>query len=403
MKKLLALLALGFAMLAGPALASNCSSYPYTLTNGQTADANQVMANFNSILSCANTNLLAPPITNASLASGVAVANLGFTPLDIAGSNAMTGQLRLALGTTGLAPMLLQSGTNLTVPVVGSVEWDGTNLYLTNSGPTRRTVAYADGTNLGANAVALTNLATQAANTVLVNATSGTATPTAQAVSSCSTSTSALTWTTNTGFGCHTISSGGSGTVTSVACPNTTISVSGSCLPLAAAGTSGHVITAAGSNTIQDSGTTLASLAPLASPALTGNPTAPTQTAPLTSSTRIATTAYTDAAVAAGAGGAFGSHSGTPACSTGCSTVTGQDVAFKITSVSTTNTAAITFGTVWSANPICTATVSQIGGSAGFLAGISSLSTTGLNVNFSTLESGAVVWVICAPSTFGGS
>ena len=38
------------------------------------------------------------------------------------------------------------------------------------------------------------------------------------------------------------------------------------------------------------------SRAPLASPALTGNPTAPTQT-PLTDSTRLATTAYTDAAV----------------------------------------------------------------------------------------------------------
>lgn len=37
--------------------AANCSSYPYTLTNGQVADATQVMANFNTILSCANSNL----------------------------------------------------------------------------------------------------------------------------------------------------------------------------------------------------------------------------------------------------------------------------------------------------------------------------------------------------------
>lgn len=40
-----------------PALASNCNSYTYTLTNGQTADANQVMANFNTIMTCANSNL----------------------------------------------------------------------------------------------------------------------------------------------------------------------------------------------------------------------------------------------------------------------------------------------------------------------------------------------------------
>lgn len=60
-------------------------------------------------------------------------------------------------------------------------------------------------TTIAANAVTLAKLATQAANTVLVNATSGTAVPTAQAVSSCSSSVSALIWTTNTGFGCNTL------------------------------------------------------------------------------------------------------------------------------------------------------------------------------------------------------
>lgn len=52
--------------------------------------------------------------------------------------------------------------------------------------------------------VTLADLATQATNTVLVNATSGTASPTAQSVSTCSTAASALIWTTNTGFGCNT-------------------------------------------------------------------------------------------------------------------------------------------------------------------------------------------------------
>lgn len=54
------------------------------------------------------------------------------------------------------------------------------------------------------NAVTLAKLATQATNTVLSNATSGTAVPTAIAMPSCSASTSALKWTTNTGFGCTT-------------------------------------------------------------------------------------------------------------------------------------------------------------------------------------------------------
>lgn len=52
-------------------------------------------------------------------------------------------------------------------------------------------------------------------NTVLSNATSGSAVPTAFSMPSCSTATSALIWTTNTGFGCQTIT--GTGTVTSVA------------------------------------------------------------------------------------------------------------------------------------------------------------------------------------------
>ena len=53
-------LALSIAILLGlaaPVAAQNCSGYPYTLLNGQVADANQVMANFNNILFCANDNL----------------------------------------------------------------------------------------------------------------------------------------------------------------------------------------------------------------------------------------------------------------------------------------------------------------------------------------------------------
>lgn len=57
----------------------------------------------------------------------------------------------------------------------------------------------------------LAGLTTQAANTVDGNATAGAASPTALAVPSCSTASSALTWTTNTGFGCNSIAGGGSG------------------------------------------------------------------------------------------------------------------------------------------------------------------------------------------------
>lgn len=94
-------------------------------------------------------------------------------------------------------------------------------------------------------------------------------------------------------------SGGGGGGVTAVACPNGTITTSGTCNPIASGGVSGDVVTASGTTTVQDSGTLLSALAPLAGPAFTGNPTAPTQ-AGSDNSTRLATTAYVQGAVAGG-------------------------------------------------------------------------------------------------------
>jgi len=79
MKKLLPLIALGLTLVAAPALASNCSTYAYTLTNGTTADANQVMSNFTSILNCAN-NSLAHNAANSDITSLTGLT----TPLSVA-------------------------------------------------------------------------------------------------------------------------------------------------------------------------------------------------------------------------------------------------------------------------------------------------------------------------------
>ena len=53
------IIAAGFVLSfsVGAADAQNCSSYPNTLTNGQPADASQVMANFSSIRDCVNGKL----------------------------------------------------------------------------------------------------------------------------------------------------------------------------------------------------------------------------------------------------------------------------------------------------------------------------------------------------------
>jgi hypothetical protein len=59
------------------------------------------------------------------------------------GTTTVANTLLLRAGSTTVAPMRFQTGTNLTTPVAGSVEWDGTNLYITQ-GTTRKTVAYTD-------------------------------------------------------------------------------------------------------------------------------------------------------------------------------------------------------------------------------------------------------------------
>ncbi len=62
-------------------------------------------------------------------------------------SPSFTGTVQLSSGTADAAPFRMSSGTNLTTPVFGAIEFDGTNLYLTNNlaSPTRKTIAFTDG------------------------------------------------------------------------------------------------------------------------------------------------------------------------------------------------------------------------------------------------------------------
>lgn len=209
MKKLLVTLA--FLLFGTVAHASNCPTYPYTLTNGQTADANQVMANFNSILTCAN-NTLTTGGANSSITSlsglttplsvpqgGTGLSTLTIHNILIGEGSVMGG---LSPGTSGYILTSNGPGADPTfqaVPVGGSVTSVSTNNGLTG-GPIT-----SSGT---------IGLATIAANNALVNTTSGSAVPTAAALPSCSTSASALIYTTNTGFGCQTLAGLGMNTFT---------------------------------------------------------------------------------------------------------------------------------------------------------------------------------------------
>jgi len=61
------------------------------------------------------------------------------------GLNQPSARIHIAAGTASAAtsPIKLTAGTNLTTPEAGALEWNGTNLFITQtSGPTRKTIAY---------------------------------------------------------------------------------------------------------------------------------------------------------------------------------------------------------------------------------------------------------------------
>lgn len=85
----------------------------------------------------------------------------------------MTGTIILRAGTaaSATAPIYLTSGTNLTTAASGAVEWNGTNLFITDSAVARKTVAFTDSNITGtAGGLNYTSTATAATTTTLTNA-----------------------------------------------------------------------------------------------------------------------------------------------------------------------------------------------------------------------------------------
>lgn len=63
------------------------------------------------------------------------------------GTTAPAAKLQIAAGTATVAPLMLTRGTNLTTPLAGAIEYDGTNLYYTDGTATRRTIASVNGSS----------------------------------------------------------------------------------------------------------------------------------------------------------------------------------------------------------------------------------------------------------------
>jgi hypothetical protein len=138
-----------------------------------------------------------PVATSAGSVASFSAGATGLTPnTPTTGPVVLGGNLLPAFGGTGIASyaigdLLYASGTT-TLSRLADV---GTGSALISGGVG---IAPAWGK------VPLGTLATEAANTVLGNGTAGIASPTALAMTSCSTSSSAVSWTANTGFGCNT-------------------------------------------------------------------------------------------------------------------------------------------------------------------------------------------------------
>jgi hypothetical protein len=149
--------------------------------------------------------------------SGSAIAPAAFditnyltsgTVTSIATTGPITGGTITSTGTIACATCVVASS-----PGAGIAHFAGSTQTVTSS------------------AVALSDMATQTANTVVGNGTSGSAAPTALTMPSCSGATNALTWTTSggsTAFGCNTISGGLSSQGANTGIANTT---SGSAVP----------------------------------------------------------------------------------------------------------------------------------------------------------------------------
>lgn len=145
-----------------------------------------------------------PALAQASYYQGKSATVNGKPALANDGSNAVSPT---AINNLLAGGALVPSGQILTGPDGGT--WanggiNGTNIGATTPGTGAFAGLTATSSFTATGLVTTADLAIQGANTVLGNATSGSASPTALSVGSCSTSASALMWTTNTGFGCNT-------------------------------------------------------------------------------------------------------------------------------------------------------------------------------------------------------
>lgn len=130
----------------GMTVPSFLSVTPATITTSGTFAVSLATQTANTVFAGPTTGAAAAPTFRTLVAADI--PSLSYLPL---AGGTLTGTLILATGTTTVAPLRLVSGTNLTTPVSGTVEYNGTDLFFTNSTPTRKAVAFKYATTIGDN------------------------------------------------------------------------------------------------------------------------------------------------------------------------------------------------------------------------------------------------------------
>ncbi len=100
--------------------------------DGPASSTDNALARFDSTTGKIIQNSIAI-LTDAGILTGVTSMGIGIAPTAILG-------LKAGTATAGTAPLKFASGTNLTAPEAGAVEYDGTNLTYTDGTLTRRAI-----------------------------------------------------------------------------------------------------------------------------------------------------------------------------------------------------------------------------------------------------------------------
>lgn len=157
------------ANLASPSFTGNVTGITASMVGlgnvDNTSDANKLVSAAQQTALNLKANLASPNFTGNVTGITAAMVGLGNvsntsdaskpvstaqqTALDLKAnlaSPSFSGTVTLPAGTASAAPLKLTTGTNLSTAVLGSVEFDGNNLYLTTnaSSPTRKTVTLTD-------------------------------------------------------------------------------------------------------------------------------------------------------------------------------------------------------------------------------------------------------------------